>query len=47
MRLAAFLVMRMPENENAQTFQGLGVELVEPGGIEPPSASPLQADLHT
>jgi hypothetical protein len=21
--------------------------LVEPGGIEPPSASPLQADLHT
>ena len=30
-----------------QGNQYLGAKLVEAGGIEPPSASPTQADLHT
>jgi len=33
--------------EKHQDFQSLGVQLVEAGGIEPPSASTLQAVLHT
>ena len=33
--------------EKAPTDNSRGFNLVEPGGIEPPSASPLQTDLHT